>query len=88
MCDFDGGRLARRNPPLPLPGASVRFGSRAIGVESVPLAAGEGASPSTGLASALMQKTSEAAIIGKMSTYYDRYIGEGAFGNPLSTLQR
>jgi hypothetical protein len=69
MRDFDGGRLARRNPPLPLPGPSVRFGSRAAVVESVPLAAEEGAGPSTGLASALVQKASEAAIIGKMSTY-------------------
>src|ERR1700690_3942535 len=59
--DFEGGRLARRDFFSRPPGAGLRSRPRPGRAEDVS-SAREGTSPSTGVASALVHKTSEAAI--------------------------
>ncbi|HXN31532.1 MAG TPA: hypothetical protein VN894_06705 [Polyangiaceae bacterium] len=65
--DFEGGRLARRDLLSLSPDASLRSRPGRGRAEDVSPAR-EGTSPSSGVASALVHKTSEAAIIGRMST--------------------
>jgi hypothetical protein len=66
--DFDDGRLARRLPPMASPRGRDPFRSRGSAA-AVSLAMASGAGSMSGAPSALVQRTSEAAIIGKMSTY-------------------
>src|SRR5258708_34595768 len=69
-------RFAQRDP-------STTEGSPSSCVET----RSDAASSRTGLASAPGQRTSEAAIIGKRSTYLTEYLENRSLGNPLSTAR-